>query len=371
MRELFLEIAERLMRCPAAPYKESLVAAEVVRICSEHKLRFQSDGFGNILVTHDCPSRNGRFRPVRPLVLAAHMDHPGFLVRRRVGGKCYRARFLGGVADSYFIEGTKLLLMPGRVPARLGRRVGKRRDFEIAAEKEIDAEFAVWDLPDFEIKNEVIRGRVCDDLIGVAAILTVMVQLRRTRAKTHVIGAITRAEEVGFHGALALARSRLLPPDSLVISLETSREMPPVKMGSGVIIRVGDRASIFSSEGTRFLTEVANVLAKSRNKGADFHFQRALMQGGTCEATAYQEEGYESAALCVALGNYHNCGANDRIEAEFVSVSDALGMVRLLMAAAAQTRQFGLLTRRLPARLDRYLREAKTQLNKHPLAHAQ
>ena len=58
------------------------------------------------------------------------------------------------------------------------------------------------------------------------------------------------------------------------------------------------------------------------------------MSGGTCEATAYQLYGYRSAALCVALGNYHNCGPDITIAPEFVSVEDVHGMVRLLVAAA-------------------------------------
>ena len=41
------------------------------------------------------------------------------------------------------------------------------------------------------------------------------------------------------------------------------------------------------------------------------------MSGGTCEATAYQEFGFQTAAVCVALGNYHNCGPRNRIAAEF------------------------------------------------------
>ena len=42
------------------------------------------------------------------------------------------------------------------------------------------------------------------------------------------------------------------------------------------------------------------------------------MSGGTCEATAYQLYGYRTAALCVALGNYHNCGPDLTIAPEFV-----------------------------------------------------
>ena len=59
-----------------------------------------------------------------------------------------------------------------------------------------------------------------------------------------------RAEEIGFHGALAVAAKRGVPKNSLIVSLETSRELPGVKMGQGVILRVGDRTSIFDSEAT-------------------------------------------------------------------------------------------------------------------------
>src|SRR6187402_2842776 len=126
-------------------------------------------------------------------------------------------------------------------------------------------------------------------------------------------------------------------------------------MGMGVILRVGDRTSIFDSDGMRFLSEVAAGLQAADKK---FVFQRALMFGGTCEATAYQEYGYQTAAVCVALGNYHNCHPRGRIAAEFVSLSDACGMVRLLVEAAQEMRCFDKLIAKLPARLDGLLKEA-------------
>ncbi|MGV3772604.1 MAG: hypothetical protein ACO1QB_06860, partial [Verrucomicrobiales bacterium] len=169
---------------------------------------------------------------------------------------------------------------------------------------------------------------------------------------------------VGFHGALALAKSRKLPKSGLIISLETSREMPPVKMGEGVIIRVGDRSSIFDSCGSRFLVETGNALAK---KAKTFKFQRALMSGGTCEATAYQEYGYQTAAVCVALGNYHNCGPDEQIGAEFVSYSDAMNMVRILTAAAVAMPELSSLTGRLPARMESLAKEGVKALIDRPL----
>ena len=86
------------------------------------------------------------------------------------------------------------------------------------------------------------------------------------------------------------------------------------------------------------------------------------MSGGTCEATAYQEFGYQSAAVCVALGNYHNCGSGDRIKAEYVSVHDASTMVHLLVKAATRMADFSNLVGRLQNRLQKLLKEARTCL---------
>src|SRR5439155_2998641 len=180
-----------------------------------------------------------------------------------------------------------------------------------------------------------------------------MIELRRRRRRAHVLGVISRAEEVGFQGALTVAEAKVLPRNALVISLETSREIPPVKMGRGVILRVGDRTSIFDSAATRFLGEVAQLASE---REPSFRFQRALMSGGTCEATAYQEFGFQTAALCIALGNYHNCAPQRKIAAEFVSVADACGMVRLLVETAVQMPAYQMLFSKLPRKLNELLK---------------
>jgi endoglucanase len=300
------------------------------------------------------------------------MDHPGFELVRRLDKRRWLARFQGGVADSYFRRGTPVRLMPGAVPALLGKRMGKERAFELkaihksgpnrGAPEPLEPQFAVWELPDFEVRGGRIHGRSCDDLIGVACILATLIDLKKSGSTVHVLGLISRAEEIGFQGALTLAAGRMIPRNGLVVSLETSRELPPVKMGQGVIVRVGDRTSIFDSKATRYLTEIAAGLQKRGLK-----FQRALMSGGTCEATAYQELGFTTCAVCVALGNYHNCAPKDRIGAEFISIDDALGMIVLLVEAARQLRSFERITAQLPQRLQRLLQNAKKMLRRQKL----
>src|SRR5262245_3052020 len=89
-------IAHRLMQHPTAPFHEHAVRDEVERICAENRLEARSDSFGNLLI-HAKRGRAGR-----PLVLAAHLDHPGFEILSRLSSTHWKAKFCGGVPDRYF-----------------------------------------------------------------------------------------------------------------------------------------------------------------------------------------------------------------------------------------------------------------------------
>src|SRR5882672_5869131 len=136
------ELAGRLMQHPAAPYHEHAVRDEVQKICEEQALPFELDRYGNLLVRLQTSKRQ------RPFVMAAHMDHPGFEVVHDRRNSSKLVRFQGGVPDHYFREGINIRLMPGHIPAKLGKRVGKDRTFEIQVSRPFDGQvaFAVWEL---------------------------------------------------------------------------------------------------------------------------------------------------------------------------------------------------------------------------------
>ena len=278
-----LALARSILAQPTAPFHEDAIRAEILMQLAQcpHVTAVQDD-FGNVIACYRRGSGEARY------AFAAHMDHPAY-----VGEE-----FLGGVPAEYREKNPPL------------------RDF---------GAFAMWDLPAFEVKDGRIYSRACDDLIGCTAIVALFHELEKTGAEACVYGLFTRAEEVGFIGAIHLAQSGRLAKTLTVVSLETSSEKGgPAKMGAGVIVRVGDRTSIFDDAATAALMDAA--------KQADIPVQRCLMSGGTCEATAYQLYGYRSAGLCVALGNYHNCGPDTQIASEFVSVEDVAGMVALMVA---------------------------------------
>jgi putative aminopeptidase FrvX len=292
-REDLLEILQPLLECPTAPMFESEVRAEIESQLDEVRgLNLQTDQYGNLIAWY------GGARP--RYVFVAHMDHPGWQLRPT-------RRFLGGVPQSL-------------------QEKGQVREF---------GDFGMWDLPAFELKEDRIYARACDDLIGCATIIATLRTLSRMDFGGSVAGVFTRAEELGFIGAIHLARSKRLPFEATVISLETSKEILPAKMGDGPIIRVGDRISIFDPQTTDLFVEIASKegFALGKNSGhRGTRFQRCLMPGGACEASAFQLYGYRSAALCVALGNYHNCTPDCRIDSEFIDLTDLEGLIALCVA---------------------------------------
>jgi putative aminopeptidase FrvX len=148
----------------------------------------------------------------------------------------------------------------------------------------------------------------------------------------------TRAEEVGFPGVMAVIDSKKIPKSALVVSIEMSRERPWARIGDGPIVRVGDRASIFDPAASAFLWRVAE---QCRAGEPAFRVQRCLMDGGTCEATAFVAFGYRAAGVCLPLGNYHNIGPSRHPRAEYVNVNDLEQLVKLTVAAAAEWRGTG------------------------------
>jgi endoglucanase len=305
-RDQLLRIVEPLLYCPTAPTFEGAVADEIGRqLQGRAGIQIEKDQFGNVVAV-----RSGS-APAR-YAFVAHMDHPGWRLQPK-------KEFLGGISKHL-------------------RDSGKIRSF---------GEFGMWDLPELVLQGDRLYSRACDDLIGCSAIVGILNSLKESRSVASVVGVFTRAEEVGLIGAIELAKAGHLDPKLTVISLETSAERAPARMGAGPIIRVGDRTSIFDSDVTAFLVETA--------QSNELPYQRCLMDGGTCEATAFQLYGYRSAALSIALGNYHNTTPDSRIDAEYVDLKDLAGLIDLGIAIVTETRDVAdtrdALRRRLEARL--------------------
>ena len=336
-------ILHELLSIPTAPFAEHSVIDYLERFRAKRKnVALQTDAAGNLLMR----VRRGR-RVGRPPCITAHLDHPGFVADRMMSKGRLRAHWRGGVPVDYFVgarvrfhaEGSPVrgLIRSIKTATEAGRKRVVTASIEVPREVPPGA-VGTWDLPGPKERGRRIHALACDDLIGVAAMLCAIDRLARGRSACDAYFLFTRAEEVGFVGAMAAARAGTIPQKCCVVAMETSSQLPNARMGEGPILRVGDRATTFTSPATVHCQKVAEDLARTDKS---FRFQRKLMDGGMCESTAYCALGYEATGMCLALGNYHNVDVKrKKIAPEYVNLEDFDNCVKWFVALARSKRSY-------------------------------
>lgn len=338
------------------------------------------DPVGNLVV--GAASERGYLRLLRrrseePLRLfVAHMDHPGFHGIRWLAPDRLQIRWYGGspvrllagarmrVADDTGVIGGGML-----AKARINKHGWAIESAEIRLSpglfdhRERPAARTLFGGFDFRSPVWRMGGRLycpaADDLVGVFAIVETARWLWRHAApgERPFIGLLTRAEEIGFVGAVGHLETGWLQQRRrplIAVSLEASRTLTGAQIGKGPVVRLGDRRTVFEPGGLKVLADLAARVLP------DAH-QRRIMDGGSCEATAMTAWGIPAIGLSVPLGNYHNQGFESGPDCrgpggpapEFVSPDDVTGMLRLCQ---------GLMQARLPWR-DPWLRQRRLLRN--------
>lgn len=347
-----------LLAVPTAPFREQQVRTFAERALEAWGVPHCRDPHGNLLVGVASPTAYRRLLRMRSDVpvrlFIAHMDHPGFHGVRWLDARRLAIAWHGGSPVKH-LAGADVWLSAGA--GYVGR--GELRDIELHPKGYAIGRAEVR-LPDASLRTVVPQARrlfggfafrapvwrsgpriytkAADDLIGVFAILQTAHALfrRRTAEPPPFIGLLTRAEEVGFVGAIAhfeldWLRRRRRP--LVAVSLEASRTLPGAEIGKGPVVRLGDRRTVFDADRMQVLSELAGKVLPGRH-------QRRIMDGGACEATAATAFGIPTIGLTVPLGNYHNQGLEGGADCprlagpapEFVHVDDVRGLLALCRA---------------------------------------
>jgi putative aminopeptidase FrvX len=344
-------LIQQILSQPTAPFRESWVAKIITDHCKKWKLPYFEDSYGNVWVgasgIKDARTKN--------LVFVAHIDHPGVVIEgfaQRAGKTFAHGTWLGGgplnllgeemlvfshvnagtafkaKVSSHTVNGKRgahrvtLEVLPGKLfqwngeqqklaPTQVASLLGA-----LCSDSAFSA-FGPWGACLWYSKHGIPNGvkkqgpywqtKAADDLIGVCALL---LALRKTfRASKRSALLFSRAEESGFHGSLWALENRLLSPKrTRIVSVETSSALPGATPGNGPVVRLGDRSTVFSPGLVHWTQSQASALLSKRvRKGAaPFRFQRRVMDGGSCEATAFNAFGFEVAGLSTPLIHYHN-----------------------------------------------------------------
>jgi putative aminopeptidase FrvX len=347
-----------ILQQPTAPFREEHVIAAVQRILTDARVPFFHDPVGNLIVGCASPAhyrRLARKKSAEPLrIFIAHMDHPGFHGVRWLSGTRLKVKWHGGSPVRH-VHGSRVWLATRdgvRMEGRLERvRLVKSRRAIHAAEVRVTGGMSqprpkagtlyggfgfrapVWR------SGEKLYTKAADDLIGVFAIIDTAMALRASRGSGKsppFLGLLTRAEEVGFIGAighLELGWLSAVGRPVVCVSLEASRTLPGALIGKGPVVRLGDRRTTFHPDYLAVLSDVARKTLPKKH-------QRRIMDGGACEATAATAYGLPAIGISVPLGNYHNegleggpdCRAPRGPAPEFVHLDDIEGMSKLCRA---------------------------------------
>lgn len=324
------KIISEVVSIPTAPFHEQKVIAYVVRFCLKNGFPLTQDSSGNLFIRY----KRGAAR--QPVVFTAHMDHPGFEVLS-VKGRVVEVGILGGVKLDYFRAANVIIstcrgLVKGKVRAKLKKKWMGKSVFKVEVKAKAESkvrkgDFGYYDLVGVRFKNSLVYTKSADNLAGTALLLDLLMRLKKKRVPVDVTVVLTRAEEVGFVGCIAVAEGKLLKKTTPIIVIETSNaKAGGVDINGGPVIRVGDKQSGFMAEVDCWMHMVADDVSK---RSKEFKYQRALLAGGRCEASAYMLKNYLVGGLAFPLGNYHNNGTKNYAP-EYIGQYDYAAMLEFV-----------------------------------------
>jgi endoglucanase len=347
------DLLHEILSQPSAPFREAHVIDAITHALKQGGVPHFQDPIGNIVVGAESKAdylKLVRARDPEPVrIFIAHMDHPGFHGVKWLSPERLAIHWHGG-SPTQHLDGAAVWLADrggwageghlSNVEMHAHGRAIKTATVEIPSLYPRKAESLYggfrFRAPHWR-EGRVIYTKAADDLVGSFAIVSLALDLfakgSKMGKKPPFLGLLTRAEEVGFIGAIGhfeqgwLAQAKR---DILCVSLETSRTLPGAEIGKGPVVRLGDKYTVFDSGRLRVFTELAAKVLPNTH-------QRRVMDGGTCEGTTATVYGYPTVGISVPLGNYHNqsfeggpdsAGPNGPAP-EFVHLDDVDGLLKL------------------------------------------
>ena len=324
MEKVFLN---EILSQPTAPFRETHVVRCILKRLRDGGVPHFRDPAGNIVLGAATPEQyrhklaQGGTEPVR--FFMAHMDHPGFHGVQWVGKDRLKVKWMGGsprrllkgakvwLADDagFFGQGTLSQVVLSKSKLAIDTAavdLTSKHPEPLPSPESLYGAFR-FRAPVWQTKK-IFHTKAADDLVGSFVIASLALSLYKgdappevVKARGRFLGLLTRAEEVGFIGAIAHFQLGWLKARSpvLCVSLETSRTLPGAEVGKGPVVRLGDRATTFDPGALHVFTQLAQKKIPGK-------FQRRIMDGGTCEGTVALAFGFPTVGISIPLGNYHN-----------------------------------------------------------------
>lgn len=312
-----IETIKTLCRLSGPSGAEEPVRQYLLQQARPHADEIRQDAMGNLLVF-----KRGRKRPTRTILLAAHMDEVGVIVKSATDDGFLRFAFVGGV-DRRVVIGKRVFLGPERVPAVVGMKpihlasAGERKKIppleqlylDLGADSRAEAErlaapgtYGVFDDTLTELDGDMLSVKALDDRVGCG----VMLSLLQQELPVDTWFAFTVCEEVGCRGAFGAAFG-LKPEIALVLEGTTAADLPGVTgakrvcaPGQGPVLPFMDGGTVYD----RALFEQLRDLAERYH--IPWQTKRRIAGGTDAQAIQKTGVGCRVAAISAAIRYIHS-----------------------------------------------------------------
>lgn len=268
------ELLKTMCLLPGATGDEEKVREFIRASAEKYADDISEDSIGNLYVF-----KKGRKRRSKPLMVCAHMDEVGIIIKEICEDGCLRFDFVGGV-DTRVVIGQRVFVGDAAIPGVIGMKAVHLTTKEeratapkvsslfidIGCEKKSKSEklvspgdFAVFDSEFTPLGENKIKAKALDDRFGCAIMLKLLGE--ELSYDTHFV--FTVQEEAGCRGAHAAA-FRVKPAFALVLESTTAGDIPTAEgamkvcsPGKGAVIGCMDGGTIYDKHLFSYLRSVA------------------------------------------------------------------------------------------------------------------
>ena len=348
MRDALRDVLTNLMAVPGLAGHEDRVRRAIAGWLTDLAgVASESDRLGNLWATF--PGEAG----APSVMLFAHMDQLGFVVRRIEPDGFLRLERLGGVPERALAAQAVLICigegrdLPGIIANKSHHATLPEEKYQVVRYRDlyVDAGFAsaaeaeaagvrigvpvVYAPRAFEMGERRVAGTSVDDRAGCAVLIELARRLAARSGGPTVHLAFTTQEEFNLRGALPLAR-RLAPDIAIQLDLMLACDTPDMRDVGEMRLGAGPGMSLYSFHGRGTLNGViphpALVrLAEASAAARGLTLQRSAQTGVLTDLSYVQLAGEGVAALDLGYPMRHSHSA-----LEVCDLRDLEGLVLLL-----------------------------------------
>ena len=336
-----MELLKELTQAFGAPGCEGEVADIVRREFQRCNVEVSIDTLGNVIGFKHC---SGKKNEIKRIMIAAHIDEIGFIVRHIDEKGFLRLATIGGFDPFTLISQRVIILGKGKKkllgllnlsskPVHLQTKEERKRDLEVSDffvdlgmkatqvinEVEI-GDKVIWDR-EFHENGDCVTCKALDNRVGVYIMIEVLKRLKSPKHDIYFVGTVQ--EEIGLRGATTSSYD-INPDISIGIDGTLALDFPGMKdedkiteLGKGVAIKVMDGMIISDPK----LVSEFRVIAEKN----DIPHQLEILSKGGTDAAAMQRarSGTRAITLSVPMRYVHTVN-------EMANKADISGAIDLL-----------------------------------------